>query len=126
VCPLKQTTLIKWFKEKSHHSTESKKPPIRVTLNVDSSIREYQELIAEAEGEKIALYLKHKQIPVYVAKISKSQFLELCNLGDELSPSTIKAILPELDDILVLNLCQFLLSQRSKKLESQKANLFSY
>jgi hypothetical protein len=126
---LKQTSLKKWFKKESQASFEvksSSNPPLRVILTTDSSVEDYEDLIAEVQGEKIALYLKQKQIPIYLAKISKDQFFELSNLGDNLSPALLKTILPELDEGLIFSLCQFLLSQRSKQRQLQKDNLFTF
>ncbi len=127
---MKQTTLEHWVKKPTPNISSKvvKLPPksLRITLDIDSSIHDHKDILAEIEGDKIALYIKQKQIPLYIAKMSKDEFLELCQLDDNLSPAMVKKILPELDDALILSLCQFLISQRYKKLESQKVTLFSF
>ncbi|MHA1130265.1 MAG: hypothetical protein ACTSQI_08105 [Candidatus Helarchaeota archaeon] len=126
---MKQASLSKWMEQgrkKLKKAPSSSSGPLRITLNIDSTPQYFEDLIAEIEGKQIVLYLKRKQIPIYIGKISKAQFLGLSNLGDNLSPATIKHILPELDDGLVLDLCQFLLAQRSKQRREQTDNLFIF
>ena len=122
---MKQVTLKKWVKKDATVSKSViKNPPKvspRITLDMDSVLKDYQDLIAELEGNKIVLYIKNKQIPIYVAKIDKNQFLTLCQLDDDLSPAKIKEIIPDLDDSMVLSVCQFLLSQRVKTIQSKKS-----
>ncbi len=120
---------MKWMKQKSARQIKDKTKSmsiLRITLDMNSFIQDYTDIIAESDGEKVALYLKKKQIPIFIAKMTKDQFLQLCNAGDNLSPSMVKEILPNLTEELILALCQFLLSQRSKKLEEEKVNLFSF
>jgi hypothetical protein len=122
---LKQENLTKWMKKPEVDKVPDKltppKSPLRITLDVDSVVQDYQDLIAEMKEDKIVLYIKQRQIPIYITKISKDQFFQLCNLSDELSPARIKGILPELEEAMVLSLCQFLISQRCTKIQSKKS-----
>jgi hypothetical protein len=73
----------------------------------------------------IILYIKRKQIPLYIAKLTKKQFIALCDLEDELSPLKIKTIIPDIEDSMVLSLCQFMLGKRYHKIQSKKLTSFS-
>lgn len=122
---LKQLNLTKWMKKPEDDAVPEKifppKPALRITLDMDSVVQDYQDLIAEMAADKIVLYIKHKQIPIYVAKISKKEFVQLSNLCDDLSPARVKSILPELEESMVLSLCQFLISQRCSNMQSKKS-----
>jgi len=126
---LKQTTLAKWLKKPTESLPSPKSPlkasSIRIVLDVNSALEDYLNFIAKIEGNKITLYIKQKQIPLFVSKLSKDQFKTLCNLGDDLSPLKIRQIIPTLDESMSLYLCQFLLGKRMKKIQAEKLQIFS-